>query len=377
MRSSGAEGLERGVGVRMLRRRCRRRSVRGLARPSPSPPSPPRRLLQREPACLLALPRDSLGAAGSNVLTMLSRTPALVLCSSGLVPFSPAPSPAQKCTTSCRHAPSSNHLHLHLHPRPPRHLRTFAQHAHCEEPDLSWPEAVHPHSAPTPYQILRCERGQVYTKHRFYSLVKLYHPDRGGASSPTAHLPSQVRLERYRLLVAAHSILSDDAKRRAYDAWGHGWAGHHRTPTHPSQYKWAHEERQWPPGHDPRYNATWEDWERWYQREDGSEKADPRDMYMSNFAFVSLVFAIVTLGGVMQGTRASIFTSTAMEQRDRIHKEASMELARSKRATISGDRNERIKTFLEHREAVMAGEVAYQRALPPPETCSPDTVRKQ
>lgn len=79
----------------------------------------------------------------------------------------------------------------------------------------------------------------------------------------------------------------------------------------------------------------------------------------------------------MQGTRANLLTSSAMEHHDRIHREASMELARSKRATVSGDRNERIKTFLEHRQAVLDGEEAYQRMLPPSETCTPDAVRKQ
>ncbi|KAJ4291179.1 J domain-containing protein 1 [Kalmusia sp. IMI 367209] len=268
----------------------------------------------------------------------------------------------------------------------PPHTRTYAQHvpasdasdasdAHCGDADLAWPEAEVPHRSPTPYQILGCSKRGQYTKHRFYSLVKLYHPDRCATSSPIAHLPHAVRLERYRLLVAAHTILSDDAKRKAYDTWGLGWPGHHHhTPARPPQHTWASEQRQWT--YDPRYNATWEDWERWYQRESGTEGAEPRALYMTNFAFVSLIFAIVTLGGIMQGTRANVLTSSAMEHSQRIHREASMELARSKRATMSGDRNERIRTFLEHREAVHAGEDAYHRLLPPADTCAPDTVRK-
>ncbi|KAF1977158.1 hypothetical protein BU23DRAFT_453937 [Bimuria novae-zelandiae CBS 107.79] len=299
---------------------------------------------------------------------MPSRKPALVFSSYSAFPtFNHRPTPAG--CTSCRPTLSFN-----AHP----HARSYAQHvpprhAQGHEPDLSWPEAVHPHRSPTPYQILDCKRGQAYTKHRFYSLVKLYHPDRADAASPVAHLPRAIRLERYRLLVAAHTILSDDAKRRNYDAFGLGWAGHHQTPSHSPQHTWAYEQRQWK--YDPRHNATWEDWEQWHQRESGAEPA-PRDVYISNFAFVSLIFAIVTLGGVMQGTRANMFGSSVMEQRERIHKEASLELARSKRATMSGDRNERIRTFLEHRDATLAGEEAYQRLLPPTETCTPDAVRK-
>ncbi|KAF2641335.1 hypothetical protein P280DRAFT_398417 [Massarina eburnea CBS 473.64] len=246
--------------------------------------------------------------------------------------------------------------------------RPFSAHG---EPDLSWPEPVHPHKTPTPYQILHCRRSEAYSKHRFYALVKLYHPDRSGVSSPAAYLPQAVRIERYRLLVAAHTILSDEVKRREYDAWGSGWAGHR------SAYTWTPEPRQWPPGCDPHQNATWEDWERWRQRGESAQAEDPRGLYVTNFAFVALVFSLVTLGGILQGTRASMLTSSAMEQRDRVHREASTELARSKRATISGDRDERIRTFLEHREAVNQGEMAYQRLLPPSETCAPDTVRKQ
>ncbi|KAF2174875.1 hypothetical protein K469DRAFT_704060 [Zopfia rhizophila CBS 207.26] len=236
---------------------------------------------------------------------------------------------------------------------------------------------MQPHQTPTPYQILSTSRGEAYTKHRFYSLVKLYHPDRCHPSSPVAHLPHAVRLERYRLLIAAHSILSDPSRRQAYDLWGHGWAGHSGTPSAYSPYKPSHERRSWPPGHDPMKNATWEDWERWYDQEYGRQKdEEERVVYLSNFGFMSIIFVLVTLGGVMQGTRANMFSSSVMEHRDKMHKEASMELRRSKQAT-TGDRNERIQTFLRHREAVHAGEDAYQRILPTPETCSPDTVRKQ
>jgi curved DNA-binding protein CbpA len=286
---------------------------------------------------------------------------------------------APGCTTSLAWRPRS-HTNTHTHSTPLQ-ARTYAQHASSPQypdDDLSWPDPVHPHQTPTPYQILHCKRGDAYSKSRFYALVKLYHPDRSDPSSPLAHLPHTTRLERYRLLVAAHTILADEEKRKAYDAWGHGWKGHHQTPSQTSAHHWgAPHQRQWSEGHDPINNATWEDWERWYHRENGTEAA-PRDQFMTNIAFVALVFSIVSLGGILQGTRANRLTTSAMERADKVHKEASLELRRSKHATMSGDRNERIRTFLEHREAVNAGEYAYQRLLPPAETCAPDTaVRKE
>ena len=138
------------------------------------------------------------------------------------------------------------------------------------------------------------------------------------------------------------------------------------------------QQRAWPSGHDPINNATWEDWERWYEREYGEQRQDDRAAHMTNFGFVSLVFALVSLGGIMQGTRANMFSATIIEHRDKVHHEASAELMKSKRATMStGDRNERIRTFIEHREATLVGEDNYQRILQPEDTCSPESIRKQ
>ena len=125
-------------------------------------------------------------------------------------------------------------------------------------------------------------------------------------------------------------------------------------------------------------NATWEDWERWYQQEyNGPQREASRDLYMNNFAFISLLLSLVSVGLVLQGTRANMMSSSYMEQQEKIHKAASMELARSKRATLTGgDRDERIRNFLEHREAVLSADEAYHRFPPSPEVCAPDTVRK-
>lgn len=304
---------------------------------------------------------------------MLSKKPAILLSSYTSLP-SHCYTPAHP-RTSCRHAPHTRHYAQHASDASDSSSHPQSQ---CDHVDLSWPDPTHPHTVPTPYQILSARRGDVYTKHRFYALAKLYHPDRCHASSPVAHLSHAVRLERYRLIVTAHSILADDTKRRAYDLWGSGWVGHHHSPSSAAPSEWRPDTRAWPSVHDPMYNATWEDWERWYQREyQKGQSEEPRAVYMSNFGFMSLIFALVTLGGIMQGTRANMLSSSVMEHRDRIHKEASMELARSKRATMTGDRNERIRTFLEHREATLTGEDAYQRLLPPTETCASDSARKQ
>jgi len=277
---------------------------------------------------------------------------------------------------SCRHTFRRHYAQHHDGNHDQRH-RQHNGSRDAEAELLRWPDAEKPHKTPTPYQILRCRRGDAYSKHRFYALVKLYHPDACHASPAIAQLPLHVRLERYRMLVTAHDILSDMEKRKAYDAWGHGWAGHHTTPAAPHHSDWNYDPRRWTT--DPRSNATWEDWERWHYENDGNHNADDRTVQMSNFTFMALIFAFISIGGVVQGTRFSTFNNSAIERRDQIHREASIEYRRSKNATLSasGDRDERIRTFLEHRESTVVGEQSYQRLLPPADACSPDQVRRQ
>lgn len=90
-----------------------------------------------------------------------------------------------------------------------------------------WPST----NTPTPYDILGTSRGQKYQKAKYYDLVKAYHPDLSMASTFQS-LPKEERVERYRLVVAAHEILSNPQKRAAYDVHGVGWA----TPLGHSQF---------------------------------------------------------------------------------------------------------------------------------------------
>ncbi|KAH8727236.1 hypothetical protein GQ44DRAFT_704706 [Phaeosphaeriaceae sp. PMI808] len=177
------------------------------------------------------------------------------------------------------------------------------------------------------------------------------------------------------MLVAAHDILSNIEKRKAYDAWGHGWANdHHCTPSPPASTKWQYDNQRW--ATDPRYNATWEDWERWRHENDQGSDSDARTIQLSNFAFVSLIFVLVTIGGVVQGTRFTSFNNSVIEQRDQNHREASTTLRRSQHATMSGDRDERIRAFLGHREAQVVGDVSYQRLIPPAGTSALDPTQR-
>jgi curved DNA-binding protein CbpA len=221
--------------------------------------------------------------------------------------------------------------------------------SHREDEDFidHWPQSIHPHTLPTPYQILSHTRGAPYTKTRFCELVKLYHPDHTDHPAHALlcrHISTPDRLERYRLIVAAHAILSNPAKRAAYDIHGAGWAGHPDVPR--PQY----------PKHgpdSPMHNATWEDWEKWYTRfeSDGRGRGQgQKPVFLSNSAFISLVAILAALGGIGQATRAETTTKSVLALRDEAHERASRELARVKSKRIGFTKEERIEAFLRTRD---------------------------
>ncbi|KAI9820838.1 MAG: hypothetical protein M1832_003471 [Thelocarpon impressellum] len=229
---------------------------------------------------------------------------------------------------------------------------------------LAWPETANPSAFPTPYQIFCQKKGSPYSKRRFYALVKLYHPDR-----QTGRLAPATKLERYRLVVAANDILSDPVRRSAYDRYGAGWNGcpevSRSWAQNPSAYG-NHSSGSWSKEHSPSQNATWEDWERWYERD---AKRPQQPLFFANGAFVSLIVMLAALGGVGQATRAGNHAMTFLEERDRLHDETSRDLRRRRRETTAAEahRDERIAAFLRSRDTghgVEEVEEIYRRSLP-------------
>ncbi|KAI9843068.1 MAG: hypothetical protein M1837_006613 [Sclerophora amabilis] len=274
--------------------------------------------------------------------------------------------------------------------RPCTHRRGYATLIDDFSHGLVWPELANAKAVPTPYQIFNQKKGAPYCKRRFYDLVKLYHPDRNGhdkTPSSTSGLPHDLKLERYRLIVAANDILSDPVKRTAYDRYGAGWNGQPEV-----RGSWSHRnERQagkgfaggfWgggPGDPSPHQNATWEDWERWYQRD---SKSHQRPQFFGNGTFLSLVVVFAALGGFGQATRAENFSTSMIERRDQVHDQSSRDLIRRRKGApnSSGQRDERIQSFLRMRDPVGFGitdpvEDNYRRLLPEPEVCSSGDIK--
>jgi curved DNA-binding protein CbpA len=221
------------------------------------------------------------------------------------------------------------------------------------EGDLSWPK-LSANVVPTPYEIFNQKKDAPYSKQRFYDLVKLYHPDRNRHAKVdclgNCGVSQAVSLERYRLVVAANSILSDPIKRDAYDRYGAGWnglpevRGHYGNRDSPVNDGWG--ERG-----SPSQNATWEDWEKWYRRD---AQGPQRPQIVSNSAFLSLVVFLSILGGIAQATRAENGSVTFLEERYRLHDEMSKDLMKRRRETtiLAGKKEEKIHNFLKMRDSM-------------------------
>jgi len=240
------------------------------------------------------------------------------------------------------------------YPARPQRYRAYATvsdgHDRHQCDGIPWPDVTSANALPTPYQIFNQKKGSPYSKRRFYELVKLYHPDRHPYGSPADGLSYSTKLERYRLIVAANDILSDPIKRGAYDRYGAGWNGQpdvrtSRNSSDPSAYSGS----GWNSPNGPSRNATWEDWEKWYQREaDGPQ--EPR--FVSNGTFVFLIVVVAAIGGVGQLSRVENYSVSFLEQRAALHDNISKDLNRKRKETTTAfpSREERINSFLEHRD---------------------------
>ncbi|PKS04968.1 hypothetical protein jhhlp_008334 [Lomentospora prolificans] len=220
---------------------------------------------------------------------------------------------------------------------PRRHIHQEHQNQH-----LDWPL----HKNPTPYDILHLSPGAPYSKHNFYKLAKLYHPDRHHCLATThSHLSPAVCVERYRLVVLANDILSNPSKRNAYDLYGAGW--HLSKPMTNAMY------REWRSGqHSPARNATWEDWEQWHDKRNG-KKQEP--VYMSHGSFAALLAFAISIGIVGQANRAGKMASNRSQLMQEKQGKIVGDLEKRTASSAAMGREERVASFIRDRENALWG----------------------
>jgi hypothetical protein len=260
----------------------------------------------------------------------------------------------------------TNHVHISR--------RNYASVKDALDP-YRWPQGKYP----TPYDILEIKKDGPYSKHRYMELVKIYHPDHHHHHR-CYHLkhPHHVRLERFNLIVMANSILSDTQKRQVYDRYGAGWAAAPSSAFHHPVYHPRHRgsrgtEKWWQAregredfysayGHggpnDASKNATWEDWERWYEaRSRGADAAvgKQQELHTRSSVFVAIVVMLACLGSFAEINYATGAGNEAIELGERQSIELGKDVMRRRRESMeSGNQEERVKKFLMMRDPVEA-----------------------
>lgn len=274
--------------------------------------------------------------------------------------------------------------------------RDIAEQPEGRQWEHKWPDAPKGQKHPTPYQIFDMKHDAKYSKAGYYKLVKLYHPDLQvhsvGSTRGNNEVSNAAKMERYRLIVAAHTILSDPVKRSAYDRFGAGWngkaeVGNRDTWAQPSPFHPAGPFSQsWHDPSDPVWqNATWEDWERYHDNKANPTKKAP--VYMKNSYFLAVVIALAIMGSSLNVQRAQENGNYIVESRDLVHDRASKNL-RQVRKEVKGlsNRQDRIDFFMRQREAAMGGTISEHQALrderasrllKDQEVCSSEEVRER
>ncbi|KAF3903311.1 hypothetical protein AA313_de0210142 [Arthrobotrys entomopaga] len=276
--------------------------------------------------------------------------------------------------------------------------RRYASHADSTTSHaLNWPSK--PLTQLTPYEIFNQPHCSAYQKQTFYRLVKLYHPDcTPQADHPSAYLSKTIRTERFRLIVAANTLLADPTKKKAYDAYGVGWNGlnTHRGTDFKTRTSAAYASGPWK--NSPAGNATWEDWERWYKAE-GMGGTNPDSPFSSGFPgsesrgdavtplttktnFVTILLLLSFTGVLVQLARVDQFTTTYEERRDKRNRDIQRDLWRAKKDALAmGGKDGRVQAFLKMRDPEVYGgveevrEERLRRLLPEGEVCMSDEVR--
>ena len=124
------------------------------------------------------------------------------------------------------------------------------------------------------------------------------------------------------------------------------------------------------------FNATWEDWERWYERQRDPEgyarrhswsgaffsSSKPANtVFVNNYVFLSVVAILAALGGIGQATRANQLAENRRQRMDAFNERVGRDLldARNdaREDAKAQNKEERIKRWVRQKEGLSEGEV--------------------
>lgn len=152
------------------------------------------------------------------------------------------------------------------------------------------PLAFPTHRSPTPFEIFHLPRSATadQIKHRYYQLVKIYHPDvaskdlrSNDPSSSSVHSQELEITQRFKLIRDAYDLLSSPSKRQNYLRHHHGW--NQSRPQSPNR-SWSN-----PTHHsvDPNQDPLSSLWLRFINRNDHYQYSSARHGFYSSSSHFS------------------------------------------------------------------------------------------
>ncbi len=191
--------------------------------------------------------------------------------------------------------------------------------------DLAWPHKAHVN----PYDILNVSGGkgsavsQPDIKSKYYQLVKMYHPD-----------VNQGQQDRFRKIVLAYDILSDPARKYAYDTYGAGW------DSAPGLSQQGYQ--RWDPGRHRGNEKPRHVWNEFYA---GNASATSTSAPTTNVNLIAIISFLAFLGVLMQAVRIAKVTDRFQKGSEDRHVRSSRDLVVARRNALIG-RDDRLDYFM-------------------------------
>lgn len=194
---------------------------------------------------------------------------------------------------------------------------------------------------PTPYDVLYIENTREFTnrkflRSRFHKLCKLYHPDIAGVDlmkDDNSLVTEEERLERFKMIKDAYTLLNTPSAKSKYDTYNLGWAYANNTNDSTSQSSSKSPYDLWKQRsadqdtHNMYWNAgNWEDYHNYHQRTGGPNHIAIHGKKLSHW---DIIIYVLMLGALGESFSLLTDIQTSFGRRVDIHEQCEKDLIQS------------------------------------------------
>ncbi|KAL6942125.1 hypothetical protein ACO0QE_003291 [Hanseniaspora vineae] len=191
---------------------------------------------------------------------------------------------------------------------------------------------------PTPYDVLYIENKREFTnrkflRKRFHKLCKLYHPDITGVDllkEDNSLVTEKERLERFKMIQDAYTLLNTPAAKTKYDTYNLGWAYANTPASHnttKSPYDLWKQQTANQDTHNMYWNAgNWEDYHNYHQRTGNPDHIAIHGKKLSHW---DIIVYVLMLGALGESFSLLTDIQTSFGRRVDIHEQCEKDLIQS------------------------------------------------